>query len=86
MDKFEPKSSTKENLETISKGRRQLLKKAGWAIPVIAATPLLNTATAVSATNCDDLWLRLREAQANQDEKLAHELMIKLREGNCLDN
>ena len=86
MENQDQKLDAVERRESISRGRRQLLKKAGWAIPVIAATPLLNTATAVSATNCDDLWLRLREAQANQDEKLAQELMIKLREGNCLDN
>ena len=81
MEKQDQNIDAVEQRDSISQGRRQLLKKAGWAIPIIAATPLLNTATAVSTTNCDELERRLNETD---DDNEFEAILRQLRENNCI--
>ncbi|MFK7846443.1 MAG: hypothetical protein AB8G77_14185, partial [Rhodothermales bacterium] len=46
---------------------RRALLRAGWVLPVIAVTPLLNTASAMSAVNCDGLLAKRDLHRKNGD-------------------
>ena len=66
----------------ISMGRRTLLK-AGWTVPVIAATPLLNTASAMSSVNCAALQDRLFKHISDGNAEAANKIISRMIEGGC---
>ena len=68
--------------EIVSKNRRLLLK-AGWTIPVIAATPLLNTAAALSQANCAGLYAQLDEAKRAGDKPTYQNLKGIAKDAGC---
>ena len=82
MENTHPETPPAGGGENVSKGRRSLLK-AGWAIPVIAATPLLNTAAALSSSNCGDLYAQMDEAKKNGDKALYQALKGVARDAGC---
>ena len=82
MEIHDQKHSPVESAEKVSKGRRMLLK-AGWTIPVIAATPLINTAVALSSNDCGDMYARLDEARQNGDKSLYQSLKSAAKDAGC---
>ena len=82
MEKLDQDRSPVVNRESVSKGRRRLLK-AGWAVPVIAATPLLNTAVALSANDCPDLYGQMDAARAAGDKTLYQSIKRRAQEAGC---
>lgn len=70
------------NVEGVSKNRRLLLK-AGWTIPVIAATPLLNTASAVSTADCSGIFAQMENAKKQGDKSLYQSLKIVAKDAGC---
>ena len=74
--------SPETNESGVSKGRRALLR-AGWAIPVIAATPLMNTASAVSSVNCANLQAKLIKHINNGDIEAANDIVGKMITSGC---
>lgn len=65
---------------------RRALLRAGWALPVIAATPLLNTASAMSAVNCANLQAKLSKHVANGDYDSANDILVKIIDNGCTIN
>ncbi len=66
--------------------RRAILKKAGWALPVIAAAPLLNTASAMSSDNCGGLQDKLAKHINNGDYDAANDILVKIIDNGCSIN
>ena len=62
---------------------RRALVKAGWILPVIAVTPLMNTASAMSAVDCDDLLLQLDAARKNHDRAAYDTIRQKIKDNGC---
>lgn len=62
---------------------RRALLRAGWVIPVIAATPLLNTASAMSTVNCDALLERRNMHRKNGDRDSYNDIQAKLDANGC---
>lgn len=62
---------------------RRALLKAGWVVPAIAVTPLMNTATAASTVNCDTLLEKRELHRANGDKDAYDDIMRKLHENGC---
>ncbi|MEZ4699272.1 MAG: hypothetical protein R2834_02995 [Rhodothermales bacterium] len=78
-------SAAEQLIETAEKkafSRRAMLR-AGWALPVIAAVPLLNTASAMSAYNCDRNLQRFLDALASGDKTTAANIRKELQANNC---
>ncbi len=72
-------------LETAEKkaiSRRSMLR-AAWALPVIAAVPLLNTASAMSAYNCDRNLQRFLDALQSGDRQGAAAIRAELQANGC---
>ena len=65
---------------------RRALLRAGWALPVIAATPLLNTASAMSAVNCANLQAKLSKHVSNGDYDSANDILVKIIDNGCTIN
>ncbi len=76
------KDHTSQEQSTKSVSRRALLK-AGWALPVIAATPLLNTASAMSTVNCANLQSKLSKHVNNGDYDAANDILVKIIDNGC---
>ena len=68
--------------ETKSVSRRALLK-AGWVVPAIAITPLMNTASAMSTVDCVNLQAKLTKHINNGDYKAANDLLGKIIDSGC---
>lgn len=68
--------------QKVSLGRRALLK-AGWTVPVIAATPLLNTASAMSSVNCANLQAKLIKHINDGDLDSANDILGKIISNGC---
>jgi hypothetical protein len=62
--------------------RRSLLR-AGWALPVIAATPLMNTASAMSAFNCDRMFDKMIDSINAGDVEKAQKTLQALLDNGC---
>ncbi len=62
---------------------RRTLLKAGWLIPVIAVTPLINTASAVSTVDCDSLLAKRAVHRKNGDRAAYDDLTAKLNANGC---
>ena len=62
---------------------RRAMMRAAWALPVIAAVPLLNTASAMSAYNCDRNYRRLLDALESGDRDGASAIRAELRANGC---
>ncbi len=77
--------NTSQETNSKSVSRRALLK-AGWALPVIAATPLLNTASAMSSTNCAGLQAKLAKHVNNGNYDAANDILVKIIENGCMIN
>ncbi|MFK7845550.1 MAG: hypothetical protein AB8G77_09620 [Rhodothermales bacterium] len=75
--------NTSQEQSAKSVSRRSILKKAGWALPVIAATPLLNTASAMSAVNCAGLQDKLSKHVNNGDYEAANDILVKIIDNGC---
>ena len=77
-----------KNVEQSEKAvsRRAVLKKAGWALPVIAAAPLLNTASAMSSVNCGNLQTKLSKHINNGDYDAANDILHKIIDNGCTIN
>jgi len=74
-----------ENVNTNEKksvSRRALLK-AGWVVPAIAITPLMNTASAMSTVNCTNMQSKLTKHINNGDYKAANDLLGKIIDSGC---
>ena len=82
MDNVGSTRSVETNEKNVSQGRRALLR-AGWAIPVIAATPLMNTASAVSSVDCAALQTRLLQHISDGDADAANDIINKMIQGGC---
>jgi hypothetical protein len=82
MDTVGREDAPEVNVQSTSLGRRALLR-AGWAIPVIAATPLMNTASAMSAVNCANLQTKLYKHINSGDYDAASDIVAKMIEGGC---
>ena len=65
---------------------RRVLLKAGWALPVIAATPLLNTASAMSTVNCAGLQAKLSKHVNSGDYDAANDILVKIIDNGCTIN
>lgn len=76
-------NTSQEERKTVS---RRALLRAGWALPVIAATPLLNTASAMSAVNCANLQQKLSKHVSNGDYKSANDILVKIIDNGCTIN
>ena len=76
-------TSQKQSAKLVS---RRTLLRAGWAIPVIAATPLLNTASAMSAVNCTNLQAKLTKHVNNGDFDAASDILGKIIDNGCTIN
>ena len=74
--------TVEENAIRGSVSRRSLLR-AGWVIPVIAVTPLMNTASAMSTVNCDNLLAKRAVHRKNGDRKAYDDLTAKLEASGC---
>ena len=68
--------------ETKSVSRRALLK-AGWIVPAIAVTPLMNTASAISTVNCANMQSKLYKHINNGDYEAANDLLGKIIDSGC---
>ncbi len=62
---------------------RRMLLKAGWLIPVIAVTPLINTASAISTVDCDSLLAKRAVHRQNGDRAAYDDLTAKLNANGC---
>ncbi len=62
---------------------RRALLRAGWVLPVIAVTPLLNTASAMSTVNCDGLLAKRDMHRKNGDRKAYDAIQQKLDANGC---
>ena len=74
---------SKEEAKTVA---RRALLRAGWTLPVIAATPLLNTASAMSAVDCANLQAKLSKHVASGDYESANNILIKIIDNGCTIN
>jgi hypothetical protein len=62
---------------------RRAMLRAGWALPVIAAVPLLNTASAMSAYNCERNLQRFLDALQSGDRQGAAAIRAELQANGC---
>ena len=62
---------------------RRALLKAGWVVPAIAATPLMNTASAMSSVNCANLQAKLVKHINNGDYDAANDMVNKIIDSGC---
>lgn len=62
---------------------RRAMMRAAWALPVIAAVPLLNTASAMSAYNCDRNLQRMLDALQSGDRSGAAAIRAELQANGC---
>ncbi|MDZ4701934.1 MAG: hypothetical protein SH809_19645 [Rhodothermales bacterium] len=62
--------------------RRSMLR-AGWALPVIAAMPLMNTASAMSAFNCDRMFDKMIDSINSGDVEKAQKTLQQLLDNGC---
>ena len=62
---------------------RRVLLKAGWILPVIAITPLMNTASAMSTVDCDALLLKRDMHRQNRDKAAFNDIQAKLDANGC---
>ena len=62
---------------------RRALLKAGWILPVIAITPLMNTASAMSTVDCDALLLKRDMHRQNHDRAAYNDIQAKLDANGC---
>ena len=71
--------------QSVSRGpvSRRALLRAGWVIPVIAVTPLMNTASAMSTVNCDNLLAKRAVHRKNGDRVAYDDLTAKLEAAGC---
>lgn len=69
-----------ENTKSVS---RRALLKAGWIVPAIAVTPLMNTASAQSTVNCANLQSKLVKHINNGNYDAANDLVGKMIESGC---
>ncbi len=82
METVGRKDAPEINDQSTSLGRRALLR-AGWAIPVIAATPLMNTASAMSSVNCANLQSKLYKHINSGDYDAASDIVNKMINSGC---
>lgn len=71
-----------ERAEKKAFSRRSMLR-AGWALPVIAATPLMNTASAMSAFNCDRMFDKMIDSINAGDVEKAQKTLQQLLDNGC---
>ena len=76
-------ANPEKNTKTVS---RRALIKAGWILPVIAATPLVNTASAMSSVNCANLQDKLAKHVASGDYDSASNILGKIIDNGCTIN
>lgn len=76
-------STPEQNSKSVS---RRALLKAGWILPVIAATPLVNTASAMSAVNCANLQDKLAKHVQSGDFDAASDILGKIIDNGCTIN
>ena len=62
---------------------RRVLLKAGWILPVIAVTPLVNTASAMSSVDCDSLMAKRDMHRKNGDRAAYDNIQAKLISSGC---
>lgn len=62
---------------------RRTLLKAGWILPAIAVTPLMNTASAMSTVDCNALLAELELHKQNRDRDAFNAVRTKLHENGC---
>lgn len=62
---------------------RRALLRAGWVIPAIAVTPLMNTASAMSTVSCDNLLAKRDVHRKNGDRQAYDDLTEKLLASGC---
>ena len=78
------KTSTEQPQDFTNKSvSRRALVKAGWVLPVIAVTPLMNTASAMSAVDCNDLLQQLDDARRDKDRAKYDAVRRKIKENGC---
>ena len=75
-------SSVEEKISRSPMSRRALLR-AGWVIPAIAVTPLMNTASAMSTVDCDNLLAKRDVHRKNGDRAAYDDLTAKLEASGC---
>ena len=76
-------SAENKSAETKRPVSRRALLKAGWVVPVIAATPLMNTASAVSSVNCANLQAKLVKHINSGDYDAANDMVNKIIDSGC---
>ncbi|MDZ4701935.1 MAG: hypothetical protein SH809_19650 [Rhodothermales bacterium] len=81
----EKATAAEQLLETAEKKviSRRAMMRAAWALPVIAAVPLLNTASAMSGYNCDRNLQRFLDALQSGDRKGAAAIRAELQANGC---
>lgn len=62
---------------------RRALLKAGWIIPAIVVTPLMNTASAQSTVDCDNLLQKRDFHRKNGDRAAYNNIQAKLDANGC---
>ncbi len=82
MENLTNKSEDQSLLSGKSYNRRVLLK-AGWILPVIAVTPLINTASAMSSVDCDSLLAKRDMHRKNGDKSAYNNIQAKLDANGC---
>ena len=82
MENLRESSEEQPSLLGKSVNRRALLK-AGWILPVIAITPLMNTASAMSTVDCDALLLKRDMHRQNHDRAAYNDIQAKLDANGC---
>ena len=80
---MENHSTTEPAANTSKSVSRRALIKAGWILPVIAVSPLINTASAMSSVNCNDLLNQLETHKQNGDRDAYNAVRTQLRENGC---
>ena len=76
-------NADKQNATEKKSVSRRALLKAGWVVPAIAITPLMNTASAMSTVNCTNLQSKLIKHINNGDTKAANDLLGKIIDSGC---
>ena len=82
MENLENKAENLEAMAGKTMHRRTLLK-AGWILPVIAVTPLVNTASAMSTVDCDALLQKREMHRRNHDRAAFDDIQGKLDAAGC---
>jgi len=82
MENITNSSEEQQSVFGKSVNRRSLLK-AGWILPVIAITPLMNTASAMSTVDCDALLQKRDLHRANHDKAAFNDIQAKLDAAGC---